>query len=73
MAECCRRPRLVFEPGHRSRVHAQVRGHHLDRDLAAEPGVVRQEHLAHAARTEPLHQFVAADALGPVGRVGRGP
>jgi len=47
-----------------SQVEAAVSGHvgaqHLDRDVAMEPQVAREVHLAHSAEAEDLAEFVAA-------------
>jgi len=45
------------------RVRAEVRAQHLERDLAIELGIVRREHVAHAAGAERRQHEVAADAI----------
>ena len=44
--------RLALEAGAAGGVAGDIRGEHLDRHLAPQPGVARAVHLAHAARTE---------------------
>ncbi len=64
--------RLLFEalsspvvPGHR-------RGEHLDRDLAAELGVLRPVHLTHPARAQRRDDLVGSEAATRRGRQGDG-
>ncbi len=53
-----RRPRLLLEPGQPLRVGGELLGQHLDGHLAAQARVLRQPHLAHAARAELLEDLV---------------
>ena len=56
------RPRLGLEPPPHLGVGRDVRGHHLDRDVAIEPRVARAIDLAHAARTDGLDDLVLCEA-----------
>ena len=54
-------PRLADEPGARVAVLGIGRGQELERDLSPEPGVLGQEHLAHAARAEAFDHAVVQE------------
>ena len=59
------RLRLADEPGARFGVLGVGRGEELERHLAAEPGVLGQEHLAHAARRRGVRSRGSAGAASP--------
>ena len=62
--------RLAHQPRPRFGVAGVVGGEELERDLTSEPGVLGQEHLAHAAAAEAFDHFVVQE-LRPRDR-GRG-
>ena len=62
MVELTGGPRLDLEPAHPIGVISKARGQDLHGDVAPEPRIVREEHLAHAARAEQRANLVGADA-----------
>jgi hypothetical protein len=56
-----------FGFGFETASHLGIRGdmcrHDLDRDLAIEPQIPRAIHLAHAARSQPGHDFILSETL----------
>ena len=62
-------PRLAHEPGPGFGVRGVGRRQELERDLAAQAGVLGQEHLAHAAGAEPFDDAVLQQLRPATGAV----
>ena len=60
--------RLALEAGEPLGILREVGGQHLDGDVAAEPGVARSIHLAHAAGAERRDDLVGAEPSADHGR-----
>ena len=63
MGERRGRLRLALEPPKALGVLGELRRQHLDRDVAAEAGVARPVHLAHAARADRGDDLIGAEAI----------
>lgn len=61
MIERAGRPGFLFEPPQPVQIAAEVGGQNLDRNLAAEPRVLRPVHFTHATRTNAGQNFIRAE------------
>ena len=65
--EASRRLRLPEEAGAQLRVDFQIRGHHLDGDMAIERRIEALVHRPHGPAAQEVHDLVPADLLGHIG------